>query len=778
MHVPFETGSLVEVRGERWLLTGATVHRSCSVLTLEGRDRENAKRRLRVIDPFDRPRRITNAKPKRRPRRAVLRAALGAIVDARPATGLWTAGAASIDLWAYQLEPALAAINGATRLLLADAVGLGKTIQAGLLLSELRERVWIERALIVCPAGLRDTWARELIARFGIRAVILDQAAIAERVASLPAGMNPWAGHAVAIASIDFIKRPEVLAALASEPLDLLIADEAHHLTPGTDRGAAVSRVASRATWCVLLSATPHSGDQAAFEYLKNIGARGDSMTIFRRSRIDVGLTTARRSHVLAVTPTADEAALFAALERYTRAIWRERGRRDDAARLIAVTLARRATSSRCAIERTLARRLERLGEEVAEPSQPLLPWNDEDEADGMEADAWLAAPGLESPVEERACLERLILLSRQCVHGSKLRRLERLLDRVREPVVIFTEYRDSLEAAVQALQPSRQVAAIHGGVPIDLRRSAVDAFNDGRFDVLVATDAAGEGLNLHRRCRLIIDLELPWNPLRLEQRVGRVDRLGQRRAVHAIRMFHPHTIEQRVLEHLRLRDRRAREALAGPHVTDSMIAEAIFEGGSIDAAPSVSIATTRVAEAATEARRIEDQRRAHESGARSMSGLSWAALRNGRPGNLIVLTRRRFANDAGAVVHEAVEPRVLSLRPLSSRRECRQLLERERELLTGWPAVETMQALVDQGLDASRASIHRRLLAIRAAIDDRVEDQSSLFDGRADTARMARRDAIRRLDAALVRTQQAIAPASPERTRVELIAAWPGMRR
>ncbi len=157
-----------------------------------------------------------------------------------------------IELWPYQLEPSLAVIGGATRVLLADAVGLGKTIQAGLLLAELRERGWVEHALIVCPAGLRDTWARELRDRFGITATILDQPAIAERIASLPLGVNPWAGHAVAIASIDFIKRPEVIAAVDREPIDLLIADEAHHLAPGTDRGAVVSRLASRAPWLVL----------------------------------------------------------------------------------------------------------------------------------------------------------------------------------------------------------------------------------------------------------------------------------------------------------------------------------------------------------------------------------------------------------------------------------------------------------------------------------------------------------------------------------------------
>ena len=109
--------------------------------------------------------------------------------------------------------------------------------------------------------------------------------------------------------------------------------------------------------------------------------------------------------------------------------------------------------------------------------------------------------------------------------------------------------------------------------------RSVVEAFNRGDLDVLVATDAAGEGLNLHHRCRLVIDLELPWNPLRLEQRIGRVDRLGQQRRVHAIRLFHPRTVEERVLERLRLRQRRA--GLSNDHdssISEIDVARAIFD--------------------------------------------------------------------------------------------------------------------------------------------------------------------------------------------------------
>jgi hypothetical protein len=139
----YEPGALLEVRGETWTLTRAQRFDACALLTLEGRDRSNAGQRLRVIDPFDRPRLVVNRALRRRPRRAVLRSALAAIIGARGRSCLWTAAAASIQLWPYQLEPALAVIGGATRLLLADAVGLGKTIQAGLILSELIERGWI-----------------------------------------------------------------------------------------------------------------------------------------------------------------------------------------------------------------------------------------------------------------------------------------------------------------------------------------------------------------------------------------------------------------------------------------------------------------------------------------------------------------------------------------------------------------------------------------------------------------------------------------------------------
>ena len=534
-------------------------------------------------------------------------------------------------------------IGGATRLLLADAVGLGKTIQAGLILSELIERGWIEHSLIVCPAGLRDTWARELRDRFGIAATVLDQPSIAERIASLPPGISPWSGHAVAIASIDFVKRAEVLAAIDNEPLDLVIADEAHHLSPGTDRGAAISQIASRVPWCVLVSATPHSGDRAAFDYLTSLGETGDPITIFRRQRHDVGLTMARRSHVLGVTPTDAEASLLAAIEAYARAIWAARGREDRTVRLIAITMARRAASSNAAIERTLARRLALLSNAALEPAQASLPWEEVDRSDDLESDAWLSARGLESVDEERAALGQLIALAHRCAEGSKLRRLRRLLAMAREPAVIFTEYRDTLDAIAAALAGSaRRVGCIHGGLPVDHRRAAVDAFNDGRIDVLVATDAAGEGLNLHHRCRLVIDVELPWSPLRLEQRIGRVDRLGQQRTVHGIRLFHPGTIESQVLEHLRGRHHRA----------DHDIAAAVFDGSTSDP-DQPDIRSVAIATAEEEACRLAAERRLR---GQAPFVRAWTARRGQRGSPLVALHRVSVVNEAGDLVGEELQ--------------------------------------------------------------------------------------------------------------------------
>jgi superfamily II DNA or RNA helicase len=762
---PFEAGMRLEVRGEIWSLIRAQAFDACTLLTLEGRDRSNAGERLRVIEPFDRPRPIAGAAVRKRARRTALGSALTAIATARLQSGLWTAAGAAIDLLPYQLEPALAVIGGVTRVLLADAVGLGKTVQAGLILSELLARGWVERALIVCPAGLRDTWSSELRRRFNIAASVLDQIALAGRIASLPPGVSPWRGHAVAIASIDFVKRPDIMASIDEEPVDLLIADEAHHLSPGTDRGAAGSRIACRAPWCVFLSATPHSGDRAAFEYLTSMGSAGEPIAIFRRSRLDAGLTGARRTHLLGVRPGADEATLLAEVDRYVRAIWNGRGRDQQAVRLIAMTMARRAASSVTAIARSLKRRRDLLGNAAPEPLQAPLPW-EEDDATDREDDASLATPGLSSIDDERAMLDRLVALAERCTMSSKIGRLDRLLARAREPAVVFTEFRDTLDAVVAAFGPTRRVAALHGGLPADLRRHAVEAFNGGRADLLIATDAGGEGLNLHHRCRLVVDLELPWNPLRLEQRAGRVDRIGQTQTVHAIRLFHPGTIEANVLDHLRLRRERARREL-DQLISETDIASAVFDGRPIRPV-SHAVVCGHAIGAAQETERLDRQRCARRIG--STATRSWTPPRQCGTTPMIALYRITYVNEQGQLIEEAMRATRFSLARRPPDHRCwRQLVEE----LGAAHAPSTVTPV-------RRRSLEQRIERIRARLarDRSIRLQRSLFDSRADRAAATRAAVTASLDAALVRILRSItSPVSPARTRVDLIAVWPERR-
>jgi superfamily II DNA or RNA helicase len=773
-------GGIVNVRGERWRLARVDAYERCSVLTLDGRDVTNANLRLRVIEPFDRPMPVKSDRMVRRKRRSVLRTALGAIAHARPATGLWTAAEASIDLLPYQLEPALAVLRGATRLLLADAVGLGKTIQAGLILAELRERGWAERALVLCPAGLRATWAAELQQRFHIDCAVLDHSAIAERVAVLPPGINPWSSHATIVASIDFVKRPEVLAALAGVSLDVLIADEAHHLTPGTDRGSAVARLAERTPWCVLVSATPHSGDVAAFDYLTDLGSHRDPIAIFRRTRREAGLHTTRRERVMRVETTDAESDLLLAVERYARAIWRGCGAHDRAIQLVAVTIARRAASSSLALERTLTRRLALLGLSP-EPIQASLPWGDEDESDGAGNAAMLARPGLADQQEERAAIERLLALGRSSEAGSKIRWLLRALARINEPAIVFTEYRDTVEAVLAALPAGIRAGSISGGLPPDRRRDVVESFNRGDLDVLIATDAAGEGLNLHHRCRLVIDLELPWNPLRLEQRIGRVDRLGQRRRVHAIRLFHPRTVEERVLERLRLRQRRAGLLNAHASSGDELdVARAIFDGNLTTGEGIPAIETSVVPAAAAEMDRLSRQRASGPHQRSAADDTAWVSPRHRRSHQLVALHSVSCASAFGAVVAEYACAHVIAACAPRSGHTWRQVIERA---VPGGVALalrsrsQGLCAETARDLTPLREKVAARITSIRAHVarERTREIQRSLFDRRAEEVAAHAGEAASRLDMALARRQARVAaPATLEGVAARLVAVWP----
>jgi superfamily II DNA or RNA helicase len=452
---------------------------------------------------------------------------------------------ARISLLPFQLEPALAITQGLTsRLLIADEVGLGKTIQAALIVAEILARSKQARVLIVSPASLKDQWQAELHDRFQIEAWVADSISLA-RVGSEWGAGNPWTCRPVTITSIDFVKRPEVMRALEALIWDATVFDEAHSLAGRSDRALAAHALARRARHVVLLTATPHSGDERTFDTLRGIGDLDGEFPLltFRRTRGDVGLTVPRKTSSLRVHPTLAEREMHRALQAYARKVRSERASHGDAAHLAMTLLIRRACSSPSSLFRSIERRLALLTGNPGSMSQLMLPLfeSSSDEEPGAE----LAAAGLDDRDDECRRLEGIRALAARAQTGeSKLFALIRLLRRANEPAIVFTEYRDTLARLASHLEGLHPVL-LHGGLTPSERRESLHAFTRGTTRVLLATDAASEGLNLHQRCRLVINLELPWTPIRLEQRIGRVERIGQSRRVHAVHLLAAGTEEE-----------------------------------------------------------------------------------------------------------------------------------------------------------------------------------------------------------------------------------------
>lgn len=641
----------MRVRDERWRVVDHHSYRECAVIEVAGADVTNRGVTTRYLVPFDRADRLVSrvGHPRVVTPVALRQAMQRALEVATPAwTSLRSPAAARLSLLAFQLEPALAITRGrATRLLLADDVGLGKTIQAGVILAEVRAREPDARAFIVTPAGLRDQWQDELSDRFGIAATVIDAAALARMTAQLPADVNPWSLPPVVITSIDFVKRPDVIRALESLVWDVVVFDEAHGLSGRSDRSAAAHLLASRGRRVLLLTATPHSGDNDTFARLCQIGALdGDPhpLVMFRRGRSAAGCTVSRRTRRLAVTPTDAEREMYDALEQYARTVRRHAPAAQAAgARLAMGVLARRACSSAASLTRSIERRLALLSGETATAATQLhLPLEDGADHEPMTE---LAAPGLADASAEQAVLTRILAAARSAAaHESKIATLQRVLRRCSEPVIVFTEYRDTLARVVTALGIP-DAAILHGGLDPAERRRQIHRFTHGTTNLLLATDAASEGLNLHRRCRCVINLEVPWTPTRFEQRAGRVDRLGQSRRPHILTLAARDTFEDGVIARFVRRQSR-------------MHAGAPFAAEATAASNPLLVLDDLSADADAEAARLRQvvalRQRRSPAGHRHRPGPPAAVLRCGRPGSLYWAFALHFLDDGGAPLWHA----------------------------------------------------------------------------------------------------------------------------
>lgn len=576
-------GSTVFVRGRRWRIDACIEHRDCHELHLQ--DAASSKRIL--LWPFDRP--VATATGARGARLVSLlrwtrftARTLGTALDPRTPRAAFSG-----DILPYQLAPAAAIASGVARVLLADEVGLGKTIQAGWILADLLAREPECRVLVAVPASLREQWSTELDAFFAMAPARVDAAWLRAAVADRPSDVSPWAAPGAYLGSIDFLKRPDVTRSLADVTWDLLVVDEAHAAAAPTERHAALARIASVSRRVVIITATPYSGDAQGFASMMALGGSATEADplMFRRSRDDVGDRRRRRHRFAMVRIGRAEFRLQRLIDRYSRDVWRNAPPDADGARLAMMILRKRALSSPAATLRSLTRRQELLRGTIPAPRQQWL-FEDPAEADDAMPDFALGVPGLADPEVEARWLAALIeAAGRAGATDAKERFLLRLLSRLRgESVIVFTEYRDTLRRLADALPSALQ---LHGGLDA-IERSDVQRRFNGAGGILLATDAAADGLNLQRRCRLLVNYELPWNPARLEQRIGRVDRIGQIRTVHAVTLVARDTAEDLVVASLARRLARVaatlgeRDRLAS-FLTDARTARLVIGGDPLD---------------------------------------------------------------------------------------------------------------------------------------------------------------------------------------------------
>lgn len=523
----------------------------------------------------------------------------------------------------FQLVPLLKALQmPRISLLLADDVGLGKTVEAGLILSELLLRRRIRRVLILTPAALRDQWQQEMLDKFSLTFDVVDRHETHQLRKRLGLDANPWRTFPRIITSYHYLRQEDVLREFdaacrqpegtAQLPWDLLIVDEAHNLMPapfGDD-----SQLTKMLRWLsplfehkLFLTATPHNGHTRSFsgllelldpvrfnqtsEFTEAEKERISHVVVRRLKReineLDKGdkrplRFCERHLEPLPLFPGPREQGLAKAFSDFREAVHsaiaQRRNRSEQIAGSFAVeVLNKRLLSSPTTLADSWLRFLDGLNaDEQAETSELEAARNssEEDIDDDLEkegrgrhaartAGAWLKplADRLAPQVDKVSSALESLGIRRTGDHLSTPRedvRFERLLKlidsklrsgsewRDDERLIIFTEYKTTLDHLERRLREhyedepkagpgaGKAIRVLYGGMDSRQRKAIRIAFNDplDSVRILLATDAASEGLNLQETARYLLHYEIPWNPSRLEQRNGRLDRHGQPRDV------------------------------------------------------------------------------------------------------------------------------------------------------------------------------------------------------------------------------------------------------
>ena len=500
------------------------------------------------------------------------------------------------------------------RWLVADDVGLGKTIEAGLVLMPLVARAQVRRLLILAPAKLVPQWQKRLYQMFDLRLQMYGR-----EIAKASADF--WGVTQMVVASIHTLRqevaegRAEGSAFLNAEPWDAVVVDEAHHLHADERMGETLSlellkemERRQKINSLLLFTGTPHRGkDHGFFSLLslldkdrfgpdkdveEQLAALPDFM--IRNNTATVTDLKGERLFTPVAVETRDYAFSEAEAEFYktlSEFIMDGRayalslsGQAGTARMLLLIALQKLAASSIAAIRSALIKRRDKLAL-IADRARATITLDDQPETldDAAVQDENASARLLVELMDgEVLRLEQLLALAEPIVHEQKIERLVRLIDEELpqgEPVLLFTEYKATQALVVDALHDRFGFgccAFINGDGRLDdlaradgsrgprswTREAAADDFNAGKVRFLVSTEAAGEGIDLQERCATLIHVDMPWNPMRLHQRVGRLSRYGQKRDVQVFILRNPDTVEARIWDLLNAKLERIQAAL------------------------------------------------------------------------------------------------------------------------------------------------------------------------------------------------------------------------
>jgi SNF2 family DNA or RNA helicase len=509
----------------------------------------------------------------------------------------------------FQLDPLVRAIDMArVNLLIADDVGLGKTIEAGLVIQELLLRHRARTVLIVCPASLQEKWRVEMLEKFGLDFRVVDTDYIKQLRRERGIHANPWTSHPRLITSMDWAKGGEGLRAMRDviprhvghpRKFDLLVVDEAHNVAPAAGAHYALESQRTRFVRTIgphfqhrlFLTATPHNGYTESFtsllellddqRFARNIlpDEKRLSQVMIRRLKSDLvdadgnPLYARRTLQALEVPYTAEEREIHRKLDDYCarREKDAEKAGNGFGTAFVNRLLKKRLLSSPAAFASTLEKHVASLSE--ARPAKPdamterilhkAILKVDEDyahdqEVENAQAEAIEEAMRRAMPLtaEQRTSLDDLRAWAQRARNqaDSKAKAILDWLTANLKPdgqwngrrVILFTEYRTTHQWMHQILAShgfgGERLGLLHGGVSQEEREPIKAAFQaspqDSPVRILLATDAASEGIDLQNHCNRLIHLEIPYNPNVMEQRNGRIDRHGQRE--NEVLIWHP----------------------------------------------------------------------------------------------------------------------------------------------------------------------------------------------------------------------------------------------